>query len=70
APAPVFDSATRPAHGTPTLAGVPLPGGAVLLLPVHPGPDDLAAISAAAQPLLDLLADRGLLTNGTPRSSS
>jgi hypothetical protein len=49
---------------------VPLPGGAVLLLPVHPGPDDLAAISAAARPLLDLLADRGLLTNGTPRSSS
>ncbi|HEV7899856.1 MAG TPA: MerR family transcriptional regulator [Planosporangium sp.] len=46
-----------------TLAGVPLPGGAVLLLPVHPGPDDLAVISAAAQPLLDLLAARGLLTN-------
>jgi DNA-binding transcriptional MerR regulator len=45
-----------------TLAGVPLPGGAVLLLPVHPGPDDLAVISAAAQPLLDLLAARGLLT--------
>jgi hypothetical protein len=60
-----------------TLAGVPLPGGAVLLLPVHPGPDDLAAIRAAARPLVDLLADRGLLAqptqahwnNGTPRSS-
>jgi DNA-binding transcriptional MerR regulator len=46
-----------------TLAGVQLPGGAVLLLPVHPGPDDLAAINSAAQPLLDLLAARGLLTN-------
>jgi hypothetical protein len=48
---------------TPTLVGVPLGGGAVLLLPVHPGPEDLTAISAAAQPLLDLLADRGLLAD-------
>nr|WP_205861483.1 MerR family transcriptional regulator [Planosporangium flavigriseum] len=45
-----------------TLAGVPLAGGAVLLLPAHPGPDDVVAIHAAAQPLLDLLAARGLLT--------
>jgi hypothetical protein len=45
-----------------TLAGVSLDGGALLLLPAHPTPDDLAAINEAAQPLLDLLADRGLLT--------
>jgi hypothetical protein len=40
---------------------VPLGGGAVLLLPGQPGPDDLAAIQTAARPLLDLLAGRGLL---------
>jgi DNA-binding transcriptional MerR regulator len=53
-PAPPDDTVT-------TLTGVPLPGGAVLLLPAHPGRDDLEAIQAAAAPLLDLLADRGLL---------
>jgi DNA-binding transcriptional MerR regulator len=42
-------------------AAVSLPGGATLLLPGRPGIDDLAAIQAAAGPLLDLLADRGLL---------
>ncbi len=47
-----------------TLVGVSLGAGAVLLLPVHPGSEDLTAISAAAQPLLDLLADRGLLAEG------
>jgi DNA-binding transcriptional MerR regulator len=43
------------------LTGVPLKDGAVLLLPAAPGPDDLIAIAAAARPLLDLLAARGLL---------
>ena len=42
-------------------AAVSLPGGATLLLPGRPGIDDLAAIQAAAGPLLDLLAERGLL---------
>lgn len=42
-------------------AAVSLPGGAVVLLPGRPDDDDLAAIQAAARPLLDLLADRGLL---------
>jgi hypothetical protein len=41
--------------------GVTLPGGAVLLLP-HPLSDrDRDDIAAAAAPLLDLLAARGLL---------
>ncbi|GAA0741757.1 MerR family transcriptional regulator [Dactylosporangium roseum] len=58
------------------LTGVPLPGGAVLLLPAHPGADDVAAIRAAAQPLLDLLTSRGILPGGpadqstTPNSGS
>jgi hypothetical protein len=47
----------------PTLTGVPLAGGALLLVPARPDPDDLTAIRAAAQPLLDLLAARGLLDN-------
>jgi DNA-binding transcriptional MerR regulator len=42
-------------------AAVSLPGGATLLLPGRPSVDDLAAIRAAAGPLLDLLAERGLL---------
>ncbi|WIM87032.1 MerR family transcriptional regulator [Candidatus Mycobacterium wuenschmannii] len=40
---------------------VRLPGGAELILPGRPGDDDLAAIHAAARPLLDVLAERGLL---------
>jgi hypothetical protein len=43
------------------LTGVPLMHGAVLLLPAVPSPDDLNEIAAAARPLLDLLAARGLL---------
>lgn len=42
-------------------AAVDLPGGAVLLLPGRPTGRDLAAIRDAAAPLLDLLADRGLI---------
>ncbi|OBI91838.1 MerR family transcriptional regulator [Mycobacterium sp. 1245805.9] len=50
------------------LAAVSLPGGALLLLPVgsggdgRPDADDIDAIRAAARPLLELLAERGLLT--------
>jgi DNA-binding transcriptional MerR regulator len=47
------------------LSGVPLHGGAVLLLPAAPDPDDVPAIAAAARPLLELLAARGLITEGT-----
>src|SRR2546423_9941461 len=50
-----------------TLTGVPLAGGALLLVPGRPGPADLTAIHAAAQPLLDLLAARGLLNDRSPR---
>jgi len=47
------------------VAGVGLRGGVVLLLPATPGPLEAADyddIAAAAEPLLDLLAARGLLT--------
>jgi DNA-binding transcriptional MerR regulator len=60
-------AARRPvvrASGTLTgvhLNGTHLGGGAVLLLPTPPQPDDIDAIMTAAQPLLDVLADRGLL---------
>ncbi|MEV6494353.1 MerR family transcriptional regulator, partial [Actinoplanes sp. NPDC051633] len=46
-----------------TRAGaVQLGGGAILVLPGTPTDDDLAAITAAAAPLLRTLAGRGLLT--------
>ncbi len=45
----------------PLMTGVPLPGGAMLLLPAAPDADDLPAITAAARPLLDVLAARRLL---------
>jgi len=50
------------------LAAVTLPGGALLLLPARPDhsgrpdEDDVDAIHAAARPLLELLAERGLLS--------
>jgi DNA-binding transcriptional MerR regulator len=49
------------------LAAVSLPGGALLLLPAgsgggRPDQDDIDAIHAAARPLLEMLAERGLLT--------
>ncbi len=60
APPPVAASETD--HPGPALlTGVPLGGGAVLLLPVAPDHDDLSAVAAAAGPLLDLLSARGLL---------
>ncbi|MFD4668175.1 MerR family transcriptional regulator [Lentzea sp. NPDC058450] len=61
APAPVL----APEPST-LLTGVPLPGGAFLLLPALPTEADREAIAAAAQPLLDLLAARGLLTEREP----
>jgi DNA-binding transcriptional MerR regulator len=49
------------------LAAVSLPGGALLLLPAgfgggRPDEDDIVAIRATAQPLLEMLAERGLLS--------
>jgi DNA-binding transcriptional MerR regulator len=53
----------EPAAATvpPLLTGIPLVGGAVLLVPATPDHDDLTAIAVAARPLLDLLSARGLL---------
>jgi hypothetical protein len=50
------------------LAAVSLPGGALLLLPTQPDQssrpdeDDIQAIHTAALPLLEMLAERGLLS--------
>ena len=50
------------------LTAVSLPGGALLLLPARPDrsgrpdEDDIDAIHAAARPLLEVLAERGLLS--------
>jgi hypothetical protein len=58
------------------LAAVGLPGGAVLLLPAmsggagRPDDEDIRAIHTAAQPLLDLLADRGLLAFGKEKENN
>ncbi|WP_394619374.1 MerR family transcriptional regulator [Lentzea sp. JNUCC 0626] len=60
--APALPSSAAVPALPPLLTGVPLPGGAVLLLPATPTEADRADIAAAAQPLLDLLAARGLLT--------
>jgi hypothetical protein len=71
APAPEPVRAAPEPSGLTTeavLTGVPLEGGAVLLLPARPDHDDLAALRAAAAPLIDLLAARGLL-HGDARSS-
>ncbi|MBX6357245.1 MAG: hypothetical protein IRZ05_15515 [Micromonosporaceae bacterium] len=46
------------------LYGVALAPGVTLMLPGQPGPADLTEIRAAARPLLDLLARRGLLHEG------
>jgi hypothetical protein len=52
-----------PSGRVATRAGaVRLGGGAMLVLPGTPTDDDLAAIAAAAAPLLRTLAGRGLLT--------
>ncbi|MGE5830137.1 MAG: MerR family transcriptional regulator [Micromonosporaceae bacterium] len=54
-----------PDAGAGVLCGIRLGGEAVLLLPGVPPAGDLAAIRAAAGPLLDLLAERGLLAHTT-----
>ena len=51
------------ADSVTSMGAVRLPGGALLLLPGTPDDADASAIEAAARPLLDLLAERGLLTN-------
>lgn len=48
--------------GVTKLAAVSLPGGALLVLPAGPDEDDIRAIHEAARPLLELLAERGLLS--------
>jgi DNA-binding transcriptional MerR regulator len=60
-PAPSAAIIDGGADSVTMLAAVQLPGGAVVLLPGRPDDDDVAAMRAAARPLLDLLADRGLL---------
>jgi hypothetical protein len=61
-PAPAPPPAPAGADGR-LLVGVPLDGGAVLLVPAAPDPDDVAALRAAARPLIDLLTARGLLAD-------
>jgi hypothetical protein len=63
APAAVDGPAlAAPGGATPGLRyAVELRPGVTLTLPGQPGPDDLTEIRAAARPLLDLLAQRGLL---------
>jgi hypothetical protein len=62
-PAPEPEPVPLPAPVYP----VPLDPAATLTLHALPTPDDLAAIHTAARPLLDLLADRGLLTRPPQR---
>ena len=50
------------AEAAPAVGGVALPGGVILVTPGMPSAADRAAIGDAARPLLDLLAERGLLT--------
>jgi hypothetical protein len=61
----VTSSEVRPAAA---LGGVVLGRGAILVFPGAPTDADRAALAAAARPLLDLLADRGLLDpeDGSP----
>jgi DNA-binding transcriptional MerR regulator len=60
--APATPQATPPA----VLHGLALGGGAVLLLPRPAGDGDRTDIAAAAAPLLDLLASRGLIDGRKP----
>ncbi|UGT93031.1 MerR family transcriptional regulator [Mycobacterium ostraviense] len=59
---PAAEPAAKGADPVTTLAAVHLPGGALLVLPAAPDEDDIDAIHTAARPLLELLADRGLLS--------
>jgi hypothetical protein len=63
-PAPLIAAvAADHADSVTVLAAIRLPGGAVVLLPQRPDADDIAAIEAAVRPLVDVLADLGLLEN-------
>lgn len=53
---------TDEADTVTALAAVSLPGGAMLILPAPPRDNDIPAIRSAAAQLLELLADRGLLS--------
>ncbi|UQU61227.1 MerR family transcriptional regulator [Couchioplanes caeruleus] len=66
APAPAAaPAADRPAAApAPEIGAVALGGGAILILPVRPSAADRTAVAAAAEPLLSLLAARGLLDAG------
>ncbi|WP_276860707.1 helix-turn-helix domain-containing protein [Mycobacterium pseudokansasii] len=61
-PAPATEPAAHGADTVTTLAAVHLPGGALLVLPGAPDEDDIDAIHTAARPLLELLAERDLLS--------
>jgi MerR HTH family regulatory protein len=66
APSPAVGPVPQPPLAGPAtldgvLHGVRLVDAVLLLLPAAPGPTDVVAIRAAAQPLLDLLVHRGLL---------
>jgi len=49
------------------LTGIPLGGGVVLLVPSVPRQTDLAAIAAAAAPLIDVLVARDLIIEVDPK---
>lgn len=61
-PAPPADP--PPSGRLREVGGVALGGGAFLLLPVRPSARDLEDLTDAAQPLIDLLKARGLLSDG------
>jgi hypothetical protein len=63
---PVAAPATTPPAEAAALNGVALGAGAVVLVPGTPTAADVADIAAAAKPLLDLLAARGLLNEREP----
>jgi hypothetical protein len=65
AAAPAADRPAAAASGPAVRYAVELRPGVTLTLPIQPGPDDLTEIRAAARPLLDLLARRGLLPAGS-----
>ncbi|MCW2647910.1 MAG: hypothetical protein JWP07_4019 [Pseudonocardiales bacterium] len=58
----------RPAAAQPAqvLTGLDLGDGVVLMLPAQPRQAEVESIRAAAQPLLDLLAERRLTRGSTP----
>jgi DNA-binding transcriptional MerR regulator len=75
-PAPVEPAAMELAAAEPAAAesvdllyAVPLHPAATLVLRTAPDHDDLAALSAAARPLLDALDARGLLTQSKSQRS-